>query len=311
MKGEHMAAANMKAVKLRIKSVQNTMQITKAMQLVAASKLRKAKQKADQSKPYFETLHRTLTDIAKSNTDFQSRYTREGGNDKWLYIVIAGDRGLAGGYNANLFKFVEQEMSGKDVTVLPVGRKSVDYFHHRKTPILTEDFAEVASVGASDCFEISRLICEQYAKGNFGHISMCFTEFISMMTQTPGVTSMLPLSDFTKSEENRIRDNAEENRQDTENAPHVRDLAAKNLILYEPDSETVFDAIVPDYLAGLLYASINVSVASELAARRTAMEAATDNAEEMIDTLSLNYNRARQASITQEITEIVAGAEGA
>ncbi len=306
-----MAAANMKAVKLRIKSVQNTMQITKAMQLVAASKLRKAKQKADQSKPYFETLHDTLTEIARSNTEFQSRYTKEGRNDKWLYIVIAGDRGLAGGYNANLFKFMEEETKGRDYTVLPIGKKSVDYFHHKKTPILTESFAGVASIGASDCFEISRLICEEYARGTFGHISMCFTGFVSMMTQTPGVTSMLPLSDFTDADGNRLAEGSRGKESGKENAAEEKKEGARNLILYEPDSETVFDAIVPDYLAGLLYSSINVSVASELAARRTAMEAATDNAEEMIDTLSLNYNRARQASITQEITEIVAGAEGA
>ncbi len=305
-----MAAANMKAVKLRIKSVQNTMQITKAMQLVAASKLRRAKQKADQSKPYFETLHDTLTDIARSNTEFQSRYTKRSGNDKWLYIVIAGDRGLAGGYNANLFKFMEEETKDRDYTVLPIGKKSVDYFHHKKIPILTESFAEAASIGASDCFEISRLICEEYAKGNFGHISMCFTDFVSMMTQTPGVTSMLPLSDFTDASGNRLAEESRRAEPEKEDAGEDR-KGARNLILYEPDSETVFDAIVPDYLAGLLYSSINVSVASELAARRTAMEAATDNAEEMIDTLSLNYNRARQASITQEITEIVAGAEGA
>ncbi len=288
-----MAAANMKAVKLRIKSVQNTMQITKAMQLVAASKLRRAKEKADLSKPYLETLRSTLTDIATENTDFRSPYTAEQkGNDKWLYIIIAGDRGLAGGYNSNLFKFMEQETGDhRDYTVLPIGKKSVDYFKHRNVALFTEDYAEVAKIGISDCFEISKRICEAYRKGEFGHIMMCYTNFVSMLTQTPQATSMLPLSDFSEeSEENK-------------------DGKAKNLILYEPDSETVFNAIVPEYLAGLLYSSINVSVASELAARRTAMEAATDNAEEMIDNLSLYYNRARQASITQEITEIVAGAE--
>ena len=300
-----MAASNMKAVKLRIKSVQSTMQITRAMQLVAASKLNKAKQKADRSKPYFGTLHDTLTAIAKENKDFQSPYTRAGMNDKWLYIVIAGDRGLAGGYNANLFKFMESETKGRDYTVLPIGRKSVEHFEQKKVPILTKAFAEVAVIGVSDCFEIARMICDAYAAGEFGHISMCYTNFISMMTQTPGVTSMLPLSDFMDPEGNRQMD-------DDVSAPDEPGAeGARPLILYEPDSETVFNSIVPDYLAGLLYSSINISVASELAARRMAMEAATDNAQEMIDTLSLYYNRARQASITQEITEIVAGAEGA
>ena len=289
-----MAAANMKAVKLRIKSVQNTMQITKAMQLVAASKLRKAKEKADRSKPYFKIMRETLTEIARGNTDFQSPYTKQVKNDKWLYIVIAGDRGLAGGYNANLFKFMESETKGRDYMVLPVGKKSVEYFRQRGVELFTEDFAEVARISISECFGIAKLICDAYSEGKFGHVLLCYTDFVSMMTQTPRSTSLLPLSDFE-----------EEAAVEGEEKKPVRDL-----ILYEPDSETVFNAIVPEYLAGLLYTSINVSVASELAARRTAMEAATDNAGEMIEKLSLYYNRARQASITQEITEIVAGAEG-
>ena len=311
-------AANMKAVKLRIKSVQSTMQITRAMQLVAGSKLIKAKQKAENSKPYFETLHETLTGIARENNDFQSPYTRAGANDRWLYIVIAGDRGLAGGYNANVFKLMEEESRGRDVTVLPIGKKSVEHFAQHKVPILTKAFSEVASIGVSDCFEIARMICEAYAGGEYGHISLCYTKFVSMMTQTPGVTSLLPLSDFTDPSGNRLMELGDASAAVPKSAegaaePEKEEDApggARELILYEPDSETVFNSIVPDYLAGLLYAGINISVASELAARRMAMEAATDNAEEMIETLSLYYNRARQASITQEITEIVAGAEG-
>ncbi len=283
-------AANMKAVKLRIKSVQSTMQITKAMQLVAASKLRKAKEKADKSKPYLETLLGTLKDIAKENHDFQSPYTKAGKNDKWLYVVIAGDRGLAGGYNSNLFKFMESETKGREIEVLPIGKKSVEYFKHRNVPIFTEEFSEVAKVTISDCFSGAKLLCEAYKQEIFGHIFLCYTDFVSMMSQVPKASPILPLSDLA----GEVSD---------------EDKKAKSLILYEPDSETVFNTVVPEYLAGVLYTSINISVASELAARRTAMEAATDNAEEMIETLSLYYNRARQASITQEITEIVAGAE--
>ena len=286
-----MAAANMKAVKLRIKSVQNTMQITRAMQLVAASKLRKAKERADLSKPYFQIMRETLTDISKGNTDFQSPYTKQVENNKWLYVVIAGDRGLAGGYNANLFKFMESETKGREYMVLPIGKKSVEYFRQRGVELLTEEYAEVAKISVSDCFGVAKLICDAYSKGKFGHVLLCYTDFVSMMTQTPRSSSLLPLADFELEAET-----------EGESKQPVRDL-----ILYEPDSETVFNAIVPEYLAGLLYTSINVSVASELAARRTAMEAATDNAGEMIEKLSLFYNRARQASITQEITEIVAG----
>ena len=284
-------AGSMKAVKLRIKSVQSTMQITKAMQLVAASKLRKAKERADQSKPYLETMLATLTDIANGNTDFRSIFTKSGENDRWLYVVVAGDRGLAGGYNSNLFKFVEAEIKDKsNVTVLPIGKKSVEFFKHRKIDIFTEEYAEVAKITISDCFQIAKLICGSYGGGGFGHVFLCYTDFVSMLSQVPTATSLLPLSDLSSE------------KKESDGKP-------KELILYEPDSETVFNAIVPEYLAGILYTSINVSYASELAARRTAMEAATDNAEEMIETLSLYYNRARQANITQEITEIVAGAE--
>lgn len=286
-----MAAANMKAVKLRIKSVQNTMQITKAMQLVAASKLRKAKDKAMASKPYLRTMKATLTQIANENTDFQSLFTKPGASEKRLYVVIAGDRGLAGGYNANLFKFTDKEVEGKDYAVLPIGKKAVEYFRHRGVEIFTDAYAEVAKVTISDCFRIAKSVCEAYEDGKFGHVSMCYTNFVSMMSQVPKSSALLPLSDFEN--------------------PELDENGTRDLILYEPSSEEVFNAIVPEYLAGILYTSINVSVASELAARRTAMEAATDNASEMIENLSLFYNRARQASITQEITEIVAGAEGA
>ncbi len=285
-------AANMKAVKLRIRSVQSTMQITKAMQLVAASKLRKAKEKADSSKPYLNILQSTLIDIAEGNTDFQSCFTKIGKSDKWLFIVVAGDRGLAGGYNSNLLKFAEEEIKGKDVSVLPIGKKSVEYFKRKNVPIFTDEYAEVAKVNISDCFGISKLICDAYRAGEFGHVFLCYTNFVSMLSQVPESCSILPLSDF-----------------DVTDSDSEKDGKSRNLILYEPDSESVFNFIVPEYLAGILYTSINISVASELAARRTAMEAATDNAGEMIETLSLYYNRARQASITQEITEIVAGAE--
>jgi F-type H+-transporting ATPase subunit gamma len=281
----------MKAVKLRIKSVQNTMQITKAMQLVAASKLRKAKDKAMASKPYLRTMKGTLTQIANENTDFQSCFTKAGTSEKRLYVVIAGDRGLAGGYNANLFKFTEKEVEGHDYAVLPIGKKAVEYFRHRGVEIFTDAYAEVAKVTISDCFRIAKSVCEAYEDGEFGHVSMCYTNFVSMMSQVPKSSALLPLSDFEN--------------------PELDENGTRDLILYEPSSEEVFNAIVPEYLAGILYTSINVSVASELAARRTAMEAATDNASEMIENLSLFYNRARQASITQEITEIVAGAEGA
>ena len=282
-------AANMKAVKLRIKSVQSTMQITKAMELVASSKLRKAKERAEVCRPYFETMHQTLVDIAQGNTDFSSVYARESGNEKCCYVLIAGDRGLAGGYNTNLFKCLEAASVNQDFLVLPIGKKAVEYSKRNGFACVTESFGEIADVSVADCFEMANLLCGEFKKGEFGHIDLCYTKFVSMLSQQPSAIPVLPLKDLT-------------DKQDTK--------SIRNLILHEPDASEVFDAIVPEYLAGLIYGAVCESVASELAARRTAMEAATNNAEEMIEKLNLHYNRARQASITQEITEIVGGAEG-
>ena len=283
-------AGNMKAVKLRIKSVQSTMQITKAMELVASSKLRRAKERSEKCRPYFDELYSTLVNIANSNTDFTSIYAKDNVNEKVCYIVIAGDRGLAGGYNSNLFKCFEADAAGKEYSVLPIGKKAVEYFKHRKAEILTEAFGEIAPIAVADSFAISNLVCEEYKKGSFGCVSLVYTEFINILSQVPHAVATLPLADIKhkKTEEKTV----------------------KNIILYEPDSTEVFNTIVPEYLAGVIYGAICDSVASEQAARRTAMDAATSNAEEMIEQLNLHYNRARQASITQEITEIVGGAEG-
>lgn len=285
-------AANMKAVKLRMKSVESTMQITKAMELVASSKLRKAKERADTCRPYFQELYRTLQDIAKGNTELFSVYAKEARNQKCCYILVAGDRGLAGGYNANLFRCFENDARGKEICVLPIGKKAVEYARSKNLECITDHFAEIADISVADCYEIATILCQEFRKGSFGHVELCYTRFLSMLSQVPESVPVLPLIDIAKED------------------GEVEQKRVKNLILYEPNGEEVFNAIVPEYLGGLLYGGICESVASELAARRTAMEAATGNAQEMIDQLSLYYNRARQASITQEITEIVGGAEG-
>lgn len=282
-------ASNMKAVKLRMKSIQSTMQITKAMELVAASKLRKAKERADNTKHGFYLMHETLADIAAGNLDFSSVYAKENASEKYCYIVIAGDRGLAGGYNSNLFKFVEAQAKGKDFCVLPLGKKAVEYFKKRNVTIVSERFSEVADVGISDCFEIARILCKEYKKGSYGHAVLCYTDFENMLKQTNRAFPIMPLSDFASPDADRTR--------------------IRNLIEYKPSPEEVFDAIVPEYVTNQIYGGVCESVASELAARRTAMDAATKNAGEMINQLELYYNRARQAGITQEITEIIAGAD--
>ncbi len=283
-------AANMKAVKTRIKSVQSTMQITKAMELVASSKLRRAKERSDNCRPYFEELYDTLKTIAAGNLDFSSVYAKEPTSARVVYVVIAGDRGLAGGYNSNLFKCLEADAKGKEYAILPIGKKAVEYFKRRKAEIITEDFAEIGSISVGDCFEIARILCKEFQSDSCGSIKLVYTEFVSMLSQTAHAVPVLPLTELTESD--------------------VEKESIRDIILYEPESTEVFNAIVPEYLAGVIYGAVADSLASELAARRTAMESASNNAADMIETLNLHYNRARQASITQEITEIVGGAEG-
>ena len=280
-------AGSMKDIKLRIKSVESTMQITKAMELVASSKMRRAKERVEHSRPYFETLHKTLTEIAAADPRARNPYLRRAEIKKTLIIVIAGDRGLAGGYNSNVLKQAQQEAG--DVVVLPIGKRSAEYFVHHEVPLFTQEVLLAADITVGECFQLARRITEGYCKGEYDAVKICYTRFDSMMTQTASTMEVLPLS-MEPTEEQKAE-------------------ARRSQILYKPSSEEVFRAIIPEYVAGIVYGAVCESVASELAARRTAMDAATKNAGEMIDHLNLYYNRARQAAITQEITEIVAGAE--
>jgi len=280
-----MAGVSTKEIKNRIRSMESTKQITKAMEMVAASKLRRAQAQVLSSRPYFEILFSTINDIVDSNRDFSSPYLVKRDVKKTVYVVIAGDRGLAGGYNSNILKMVMSEIEGKDAVVLPIGKKAVDFFRVRKVPMLTVNYAEAEEMTLGDCFSVSKNLCKQYLNGDFDQIHVAYTNFVSVLSQTPGCLRLLPLLRQTTRREGTVRSD----------------------IIYEPNSEEVFDAIIPEYLGGVLYGALCESRASEQAARRTAMDSATQNAEEMIADLSLQFNRARQAAITQEITEIVAG----
>lgn len=282
-----MAGVSMKAIKLRIKSMESTKQITKAMEMVAASRMRKAQERVLTCRPYFKTLYRTLRTIAANTDDFESTYLQQREVKKTCYVVIAGDRGLAGGYNGNVLKMAWADMQGKNVCVLPIGKKAVEFFRLRGVEILTEAYAEAADVTVADCFTISKLLAGDYAAEAYDEVRVVYTNFHSILSQTPEAMLLLPLQEDPEAE-----------------APKTDCLT-----LYEPDSTSVFEAIIPEYLGGLLYGALCESVASELGARRTAMDAATKNAESMISDLNLKFNRARQGAITQEITEIVAGSE--
>ncbi len=280
-----MAGVSTKEIKNRIRSMESTKQITKAMEMVAASKLRRAQARVLSSRPYFEILYSTINHIVDSNRDFSSPYLTQRPVKKSAYIVIAGDRGLAGGYNNNVFKLVMSEIEGKDVTVLPIGKRSVDFFRARKVPMLTLNYADAEDMTIGDCFTVAKRLCKQYLKGEFDEICVAYTNFVSILSQTPSTLRLLPLLRHETGKEGTVQSD----------------------IVYEPEATEVFDAITPEYLGGILYGALCESRASEQAARRTAMDSASKNADEMIADLSLQFNRARQAAITQEITEIIAG----
>ena len=280
-----MAGVSTKEIKNRIRSMESTKQITKAMEMVAASKLRKAQSQVLASRPYFEILYATINKIADANSDLSSPYLTKREGNRVCYVVIAGDRGLAGGYNSNVFKLVMAELEGKDAAVVPIGKKAVDFFGSRGVAMLTANYAQAGQMSIGDCFSVAKQLCKRYLAGEFDEIHVAYTNFVSVLTQSAGTLRLLPL----------LRQESKNPGKDTSD------------ILYEPGYDEVFDTVIPEYLGGVIYGALCESRASEQAARRSAMDSATQNAEEMIGQLSLQFNRARQAAITQEITEIIAG----
>ncbi|MCI8406318.1 MAG: ATP synthase F1 subunit gamma [Oscillospiraceae bacterium] len=278
-----MAGGTMRDIRRRIRSVESTGQITKAMELVASSKLRRAKERAQSAAPYLDRLYRTICDIAAMNSDLSSEFVRIRPVKHSLLIVVAGDRGLAGGYNNNIFKLADAALAEKDAKVIAVGRKAVERYERRGC--LYRGFAQAAeNMDLVRADQIARIVVDLYQKGEVDEVFLYYTQFVSALTQQPLELKMLPLSEI------------------------AGDGMPSAEVEYEPSAEAVFDMIVPAFLKGMLYGGIVESFASEQGARRTAMESASDNAQEMIGSLSLALNRARQAAITQEITEIVGGA---
>ncbi len=286
--------ANLKDIKRRIHSVESTMQITKAMELVASSKFRHAKERAEAAQPFFNATYKLMAEIAAEDPYFNSSFVRKRTeNGAVLLIVIAGDRGLAGGFNSNVFKLAQARIDevraqGGNPIVMPIGQKAVDYFARREVKVLKtyDHIAEHANVYLA--MDMAELVLNTYNRHeSLQSVELVFTNYVSPLVQEAEKINVIPLTNLAGS--------------------HPRKCAVE----YEPSAEEVFDRLVPQYVAGLLYGAIVESFASEQAARRTAMENATDNAEEMIDNLSLLYNRARQSAITQELTEIVGGANAA
>lgn len=279
-----MAGVSMKDIKLRIRSMESTKHITKAMEMVAASKLRRAEENVRRARPYFDLVYKTAREIAARDSELSSPYLIKRPVKRSLYIVIGGDRGLAGGYNHNVFALAEDDMRVKPSVVLPIGKRALENMRAHGFEILTDAYPIAAELSISDSFTMAKLVCDGYLNGDYDEAYVVYTKYESMLTQTPHKRRILPLM-----------------------PPKNGDVEKTGDTLYEPDGLTVFNRIIPEYIGGIIYGALCESEASEQAARRNAMDNATKNAEEMIEDLSLKYNRARQGAITQEITEIVAG----
>ena len=276
--------SSMKDIKNRIKSIEGTMQITKAMELVAASKLRKARQRVEVSRPYFELLKELVDGLDISKADSSSAFFDTSREGKTCCILIAGDRGLAGGYNSNLFKKFLQDTKDSDVCVVPVGKKAHEFCKRNSYEIVFADFGVAEDVSIGDCYALGDVLCRKYLDGEIAGIYIYYTEMVSVMSQVPTGIRLIPF--------------------DYKPADTVRTVT-----IYEPSVSQVLERAAKSFVSGSMYGALCESQASEFASRRMAMDNASKNAGEMIDTLTLNYNRARQAAITQEITEIVSGAE--
>ena len=262
--------ADTKKLRNRIKSVDSTLHLTRAMGLVASSKMRRALEGMNKGRQYEAAVWQAIAPLTQSPECQNSPYMKQAEGGKTCLIVIAGDRGLAGGYNANVFRALREY---EDVDIIPIGKRACDRFHG--------EVCRAEGFDAREALGLSLDLCRKFREGEYSRVGILGTRYLSMLSQQPDVRWVLPL---TKSEE-----------------------SVGGGMINEPDELTILEAAVPEYVAGILVSAARESFACEIVARRTAMDSAGKNAQEMIDKLQLEYNRARQSAITQEITEIVAG----
>ena len=281
--------ASMRDIKRRKGSIQSTQQITKAMKLVSTVKLQKARNHAEQSNPYFNHMYHTVTSMLARSGNINHPYLKAGDSTKKAVIAIASNRGLAGGYNSNIVKLItESDMKKEDVKIYMIGRKAKETFV-RKGYHIKADYSDVIE---GPTYEDAAAICKEvlraFTEGEIGEIYLAYTHFKNTVSHEPTLIKLLPV-EFDEAE--------------------IADSDQNVLMNYEPNEEEALNLIIPKYMTSLFYGALVESVASENGARMQAMDSATSNADEMISDLTLKYNRARQGSITQELTEIIAGAE--
>ncbi len=285
--------ASMRDIKRRRGSIQSTQQITKAMKLVSTVKLQRAKQNADRSKNYFHCMYDTVNSILKRTQNLDHKYLKAGDSGKKAVIVITSNRGLAGGYNSNVIKLITNgELANEDLAIYAIGRKGRDALQRRYE--IKADYSDIIEEPAyADAMAISKELLEAFSKGEISEIYLAYTGFKNTVVHIPTLLRLLPVEISGKETEG--------GQGETEN----KDRAPMN---FEPEDEEALNLLIPKYITSLIYGGMIEAVASENGARMQAMDSATSNAEEMIDNLTLLYNRARQSSITQELTEIIAGA---
>lgn len=286
--------AGIRDIKRRKESIQSTEQITNAMKLVSTVKLQKAKSKAENSLPYFKHMYQTVSHMLRKTGELSHPLLSPGDSKKKAVIVITSNRGLAGGYNMNVIKLITgSNLVKDDVIIYAVGRKGKEVLNRRGYKI-HKDYSEVMNGPIyKDAIEIGQDVLEAFKSNEIGEIYLAYTEFKNTVTHVPTMIQLLPVDITNPLEENSERETSYER------------LTQMN---YEPEADEALNLIIPKYLNSLIYGALVQSVASENGARMQAMDSATNNADEMISDLSLQYNRARQSSITQELTEIIGGA---
>lgn len=282
--------ASMRDIKRRKGSIQSTQQITKAMKLVSTVKLQKARSRAEQTNPYFNYMYQTVTSMLAKSGTMDHPYLRKGESEKKAVVVITSNRGLAGGYNSNIVKLVtgSTELSPKLTEVYAIGSKGQEALARRGYQVKESDTEIIESPSYADAAELCKHVLAAYTSGEIGEIWLAYTHFKNTVSHEPTLLKLLPV-EFDQEE--------------------IKEAEGSDLLMnYEPGEEEALNLIIPKYVTSLFYGALVEAVASENGARMQAMDSATSNAEEMISDLTLKYNRARQGSITQELTEIIAGA---
>lgn len=281
-------AESTRDIKRRIKGITSTKQITRAMEMVSSAKLRKAREQLERSRPYYLTVLDNIQSVLASANNIRHPFLEKRQVKNSLYIILAADRGLAGGYNANIFKLTESKIKNdkEKASLIVVGVRAREYFKRRGYNIV-DSFVGINEVPSfSDAQKIAKPALEMFLNKEVDEINLVFTKFVGTLSYEPTVMKILPSEDVSKKKE-----------------------GANVLVEFEPSPEEVLDHLIPEYIRSTIFGALIESASSEQASRRFAMGAATENAEEMIDDLQLNYNRARQAAITMELSEIVTGAE--